>query len=104
MKHVSPIPAEVKPFVTAIGSRKRSVFVGERTAGEPEYFRSYWDSGSRDYYMAWDVNGNKLTLPVSGAPGFTPDPKPWLPARGDVLVIYGTCSGNPATPYVIFYK
>jgi hypothetical protein len=104
--HKAPMPPEIKKWVDAVGSRKRSASSAERKAGEPVSLRSYWDGGSREQFRAWDASGRELPIHqyVSGAPGFTPDPKPWLPQVGDVLVEYGTFMGKAATPHIIFYK
>lgn len=99
----APLPENVKYYTDAVRSRKRSAFVTERVAGKGEKFRSYWDGGSRDEYTAFR-DGKVLSIPVSGAPGFTPDPAEWVPQVGDVLVIHGTFCGKPSTPHVVFYK
>ena len=102
--YTAPLPPHIKRYVVAVGSRKRSAFVTERDAGRAEKFRSYWDGGSRDQYMAFDASGRVMSIPVSGAPVFTAEPAAWVPQVGDVLVIYGTFMGKPATPHIVFYK
>jgi len=99
----APFDPEVSKYVTAVNSRKRTAFVSDKPAGVGEKFRSYWDGGSRDVYSAFR-NGAQLSIPVSGAPGFTPEPNEWIPQVGDVLVIHGTFMGKPSTPYIVFYK
>jgi hypothetical protein len=101
--HKSPLPPEIKMYADAVRSRKRSASSAVREAGKPEKLRSYWDGGSRDEYSAFR-GGRPLSIPVSGAPGFTPDPAEWIPQAGDVLVIHGTFCGKPSTPHIIFYK
>jgi hypothetical protein len=104
--YVAPFSSNIKSLVDAVGSRKRKVFVSTCKAGAPEYFRSYWDGGSRYMYRAWNAEGQELPIHayVSGAPGFTPEPKPWLPQAGDVIVRYGTTLGKPAAPSITFYR
>lgn len=99
----APFTPEVAQYVNAVRSRKRTAFVSDRPAGVGEKFRSYWDGGSRDEYTAFR-NGSVIHIPVSGAPGFTPEPAEWVPQVGDVLVIHGTFMGKPSTPHVVFYK
>ena len=99
----APFAPEVAKYVNAVGSRKRSAFTSERSAGSPEKFRSYWDGGSRDEYTAFR-NGSRIQIPVGGAPFFTPEPAEWVPQAGDVLVIHGTFCGKPSTPHIVFYK
>ncbi len=103
VKYTSPLPAHLKALADRVGSRKRSCYVSERPAGVGMRLRSYWDGGSRDEYRAFDANGNEIAIPVSGAPGFTPEPREWVPNVGDVLVDYGTFMGKPSTPHITFY-
>jgi hypothetical protein len=103
-KMVAPFPQHVKQYLERIGSRKRKCTVYTEDAGRPWVLYSYWDSGSRDQYRAWDARGVEIHLPIGGAPGFTKTPSAWTPQRGDVLVTFGTFMGKPATPSITFYK
>lgn len=59
--------------------------------------RSYWDSGSRDVYTCYDMNGNKQTLRVQDAPlpfwrgGETPV---YVPSPDKFLVNHSTFMGK----------
>lgn len=99
----SPLPAHLKALLDRIGCRKRSCYVREEAAGSGMRLRSYWDGGSRDEYRAYSRSGEAIALPISGAPGFTPEPREWVPQAGDVLVNYGTFCGKPSTPFITFY-
>lgn len=99
----APFPEHVKKYLDRVGTRKRKCVVTEDKAGTPITLYSYWDGGSRDEYCAWNRNGQAITLPISGAPGFTQPRAPWTPEAGDVLVEFGTFCGKPATPRVTFY-
>lgn len=100
----APFPEHIRKYVDRVGSRKRKAFVYEREAGTAISLYSYWDSGSRDLYQAWDANDRPIPLPISGAPGFTQERGKWTPQPGDVLVEYGTCMGKPSTPAITFYR
>ena len=100
----APFTPEVKQLLDRVGSRKKSAYVQEAPAGSGMKLRSYWDGGSRDCYSAYNKFGQPIHLPISGAYGFTPDPKEWVPQEGDVLVTHGTFLGKPSTPYITFYK
>lgn len=86
-----------------LGYRKRSVMLGSEVVGEQAPIRSYWDGGSRTEYRAYNSKGQPIAIPVSGAPGFTAEPKRWTPDVGDFLVETGTCLGKPATAYITLF-
>lgn len=100
----APFPEHIRKYIDRVGSRKRKAYVYEERAGTPISLYSYWDSGSRDEYRAWDAQDRPINLPVSGCPGFTQDRGKWTPQPGDVLVEYGTSIGKPATPRITFYR
>lgn len=99
-----PFPEPYATMLKRIGYRKRTVWVSTRRAGEPMRLRTYWDSGSRDQYMAFNSQGVAIAIPVSGAPMFTPDPVEWYPNPGDILVCYGTFQGKPATAHITIFQ
>jgi hypothetical protein len=96
----SPFAADVKAILDRVGTRKRKCYVDELPAGREMRLRSYWDGGSRDVYTAFDAQGKRLDVSVSGAPAFTAEPQPWTPQPGDVLVVTGVCCGKESTPRI----
>ena len=96
----APFPADVKVILDRIGTKKRKCYVMERPAGSAMRLRSYWDGGSRDVYTAFDAQGKRIDLPVSGAPAFTPEPEGWTPQAGDVLVVTGHSCGKESAPRI----
>lgn len=87
----------------ALGYRKRTVMLGSEVADEQPPIRSYWDGGSRTEYRGYDSKGQPIAIPVSGAPGFTAEPKRWTPNDGEFLIETGTCLGKPATAYITLF-
>lgn len=87
-----------------MGYRKKNVVMMHDRAGQRQGLRSYWDEGSRTSYVLVDASGDVHPVPgVSGAPGFTPDPKPFTVTPGQALVELGTFSGKPATAYITMF-
>ena len=96
----APFPADVKAILERVGTRKRKCYVDETPAGREMRLRSYWDGGSRDIYRAFDAQGQRIDISVSGAPAFTAEPAPWVPQAGDVLVVTGHFCGKESVPHI----
>jgi hypothetical protein len=99
---VADAPEWARNVLKKINSKKRKVTITEMTPA-PEHLLSYWDSGSRYYFKAWNAAGESIRLPVGGAPGFTPTPPKWNPNPGDILVRHGVFCGKTATPSITLY-
>lgn len=87
-----------------MGYRKKNVVLMRDRAGQRDGLRSYWDGGSRTSYALVDASGQVHQVPgVSGAPGFTPEPKPFTVTPGQALVELGTFHGKPTTAYITLF-
>jgi len=100
----APFNPYVSTLLRSVGTRKRKCYIAEAPSGSPVRLRSYWDGGTRDLYAAYSASGEEISLPVGGAPGFTPEPEAWVPNAGDVLIETGTFMGKEATPRITFYR
>ena len=100
----APFEPHIQALLRRVGTRKRKCFVAGTPAGSPIKLRSYWYGGSRDLYAAYTASGEAIPISVSGAPGFTPEPKAWTPNAGDVLIETGTFNGKEAIPRITFFR
>lgn len=102
-KFTAPFPKHIKDALALVGCKKRTcIFHVEDVA--PRTLYSYWDEGSRDYYRAFDKHNRAINLPIGGAPGFTPDPRPWVPNPGDILIATSVFRGKEGIPVITFYR
>ena len=97
----APFPDEIKDLLRRVGSRKKSCLIYEDTC-EPRVIHSYWSGGTRDeYYVV--RKGEFVHIPI-GNGGWGPEPPPYEPEVGDIMVEIGTFCGKQATPKITMFR